>query len=188
MKKITNPLKLGDVIQTNPQQGFWGCAVVLSARDSNGQFHPMCHIGVTTFISKQKYKWSTVDQNQLEIVRFAPVVRVAPNEYYQSPTPRTCIGIYSLKSASQLTILGNINTTFLYDKPLTFDVGDGTSGNFPLCGPIKAGFGSEAVVAWRKIHDEENFAREVVEHREQFERYEQQRLAAQREKRPARGE
>ena len=187
MKKIANPLKPGDVIQTNPQQGFWGCAVVLSARNSTDQFHSMCHIGVTTLITKQKYECDFVDQDQLEILRFAPAVRVAPNEYHQSPKSRTCIGIYSLKSASHLCIVGNISPTLLYDKPLTFDVGDGTNGNFPLCGSIKAGFGGEAVVAWRKIHDAENFAREVAEHREQFERFEQQRLSEQRAKRNASG-
>ena len=187
MKRIANQLQPGDVIQTHPQRGFWGCAVVLSASDSTDQFHPMCHIGITTLITKRKFSWGSIDPQLLEIATFAPVVRVAANEYYQSKEPRTCIGIYSVKNTAGLTIIGNINPAHVYDKPLTFEVGDGTEGKFPLCGPIKDGFGSEAVVAWRLIHDREHLDRQANESRKQFERYEQQRLSEQRSKRHARG-
>ena len=152
MKIIANPLKPGDVIQTHPQRGFWGCAVVLSTRDSTDQFHPMCHIGVTTFISKRKYSWRSINPQQLEIIEFSPVIRVSPSESFQSKDPRTCIGIYSLKTSAGLTIIGNIDTSLVYDKPLTFEVGNGTKGDFPLCGPITEGIGHEAVVAWKIIN------------------------------------
>lgn len=187
MKKIANPLRPGDVIQTNPKRGFWGCAVVLSARDSTDQFHPMCHIAITTLISKRKYAWDSVDPRTLEIVQIAPVVRVAPGEYYQSDEPRIGIGIYSLKSAAGLRIIGQVNPADIYSKPLTFHVGDGTKGKFPLCGPIPEDLGEEAVTAWRLIHDKERFDLESAKAMRQFERYEQQRLSEQRAKRQARG-
>ena len=187
MKIIANPLQPGDLIQTHPQRGFWGCAVVLSARDSTDQFHPMSHIGITTLITKQKYPLSSIDPKQLEIVEFSPVIRVAKDEYCQSTEPRKSIGIYTLKSAAALKIIGRINPLDIYDKPLSFDVGDGTKGTFPLCGPIPENLGNEAVVAWRLIHDKDRFDREKVEARKRFERSEQQRLLDQRTKRKAGG-
>ena len=187
MKRIANPLQPGDVIQTHPKRGFWGCAIVLSARDSTDQFHPMSHIGITTLISKEKYSWESVDPRQLQIVKISPIFRVGPNEYYQSNEPRTCIGIYSLKSAAGLRIIGQVNPTDVYRKPLTFDVGDGTNGKFPLCGPIPEDLGVQAVIAWRLIHDNERIEQECAEAMRQFERIEQQRLSEQRAKRRARG-
>jgi hypothetical protein len=187
MKQIANPLQPGDVIQTHPQRGFWGCAVVLSARDSSHQFHPMSHIATTTLIAKQKYHWSSVDPKRLEIVKLSPIVRVAKEDYYQPNEPRTSIGIYSLKSAASLRIIGRINPLNIYDKPLSFDVGDGTKGTFPLCGPIPENLGNEAVIAWRLIHDKDRFEQEKLEARRRFERYEQQRLSEQRAKRKVGG-
>lgn len=187
MKRIANPLQPGDVIQTNPKRGFWGCAIVLSARDSTDQFQPMSHICITTLISKKKYAWNDVDFRRLEIVKIAPIVRVGPDEYYQSNELRTAIGIYSLKSAAGLRIIGQVNPTDVYNKPLTFQVGDGTKGRFPLCGPIPDDLGEEAVVAWRLIHDKEGQAQESAKAMRQYERYEQQRLSEQRAKRQARG-
>jgi hypothetical protein len=186
MKKMANPLKPGAVIQTHPQRGFWGCAVVLSAHDGTDQFHPMCHIGITSFIAKRRYAWNSIDARQLRIATVSPAVRVGPNEYRKSD-PRTCIGIYSVKTAASLAIIGTIDPTLLYERPLTLEVGDGTKGTFPLCGPIKESLGTEAVVAWRKVNDHERLATESAAHRENFERHERTRLSEQRSKVTRRG-
>ena len=187
MKRIANPLKAGDVIQTHPQRGFWGCAVVLSSRDSTDQFHPMCHIGITSLITKRRYSWKSIDPRELRIVESSPAIRAAADEYYQSQDSRSCIGIYTLKTLAGITIIGSIDPALVYGKPLTFDVGDGTSGRFPLCGPIKEDIGSEAVIAWRKIHDRERLEKDIAFSRESFERYEQKRLSEQRAKRQTGG-
>ncbi len=187
MKKIANPLNPGDVIQTHPQRGFWGCAVVLTARDGTDQSHAASHIGISTFIATRRYSWRSVDPQQLRIVESLPSVRVAPGEFLQSRDPRTCIGIYSVRTLAGIKVIGRIDSHLVYDKPLTFDVGDGTKGAFPLCGPIKERFGYEAVVAWRKVHDKERFEKGTVASRERFERNEQQRLSEQRATRHAKG-
>lgn len=181
MRKIANPLRPGVAIQTHPQRGFWGCAVVLSAYDGTDRSYPMCHIGITSFIARRRYAWSSIDTQQLQIVTIAPEIRVRPNEYYES-APRTCIGIYSVKTAAGLTIIGRIAPELLYGGPLTLDIGDGTKGTFPLCGPIKESLGSEAVVAWRKTNDYERFAQESAKFRNAFERHERVRLSEQRSK------
>jgi len=186
MKKIVNPLTPGDVIQTHPARGYWGCAVVLSARDSTEKFQPMCHIGVTTLITRKKYSWKSVDPAELEIVRFYPDVRIAPHEYYCDPDVRTCIGIYAVKSSAGLSIVGRVDPSAIYSLPLTFDVGDGTNGRFPMCGPIPDDLGDEAVAAWRQVHDSARFNRDVVKDRELYERIDATIRAEARQARKAR--
>lgn len=186
MKTIANPLRPGDVIRTHPQSGYWGCAVVLSARDSTPEFHPMCHIGTTTLIRKRKYSWNSVDPVDLKIAQLGFDVRIAPNEYVRAPKERICICIYSLRSANGLDIIGHVDPMQIYPHQLTFDVGDGTSGKFPLCGPIPNNLGHEAVVVWRRENDSARFEQESRKSREQFEFFEAQRLAKARAARKAR--
>lgn len=35
-------LNKGDVIKTNPQNGYWGCALVLDVQEHNDEFQPLC--------------------------------------------------------------------------------------------------------------------------------------------------
>ena len=100
--------------------------------------------------------------------------------------PQRGIGIYSVKSAVGLTILGTMDPALVYAKRLTFKVGDGTKGDFPLCGPISDGFGCEAVDAWREVHDKERLDREVARLNQQFERFEAKRLSEEKTRRQAR--
>ena len=37
-------LNKGDVIKTNPQNGYWGCALVLDVQEHNDEFQPLCLI------------------------------------------------------------------------------------------------------------------------------------------------
>ena len=186
MKRLANPLKPGDVIRTHPGRGYWGCAIVLSARDSTAQFHPMCHIGTTTLIRPRRYSWKSIDPAELEIASLVHDVRVAPNEYYRAPTACVCIGIYTLKSANGLDIIGRVDPKDIYQHPLAFKVGDGTSGAFPLCGPIPDDLGHEAVIIWRRAHDAVRLEQEARKDMEWFENYEEQRLAAARQTRKSR--
>ncbi|MCU1288047.1 MAG: hypothetical protein JWN60_276, partial [Acidobacteria bacterium] len=43
-------LQKGDVIKTNPREGFWGCAVVISEREKTKERDPMCHIAITQVV------------------------------------------------------------------------------------------------------------------------------------------
>ena len=187
MKPIVNPLAPGAVIRTHPWRGYWGCAVVLTARDGTSDMYPCCHIAVTALIRKRKYSWSDIGRDELRIVRMSPSVRIGPQDYRKAPKERTCIGIYTLRRADTLDIIGHIEPAAIYADPLTYDVGDGSDGAYPLCGPIKEGLGWEAVAAWREIHDQENFERERRVSREQFEVAEAKRLTEQRTKRRLRG-
>lgn len=130
----------------------------------------MCHIGITTLITRKKYSWKNIDPAGLEVLKYAYDVRVAPHEYYRAPDMLTCIGIYAVKNAADLSIIGRVDPSAIYSFPLTFDVGDGTNGRFPLCGSIPEDLGDEAVVAWRRVHDSVRLNRERQQDRELFER------------------
>ena len=183
MKTIFNPLTPGDVIRTHPQKGFWGCAVVLTARDSTEDFHPCCHIATLELIHKRKYSWKSVTPADLKIVNSTRSVRVAPHEYIEEPTSRLSIGIYTLKKLDGLDIIARIDPQQVYSKPLTFEVGDGSNGTFPLCGPVKGFTGNDAVINWRKLNDRDKFELEAIKSKQQFEVMEHKRLLTQREKR-----
>lgn len=186
MKTIVNPLNSGDVIRTHPQRGFWGCAVVLSAQDSTDDFYPCCHIATLVLIRKRKYSWKSVSPGDLKIVNLTRDVRAAPYEYIEDSTSRLSIGIYSLKKIDGLDIIANVDPLQIYSKPLSFDVGDGSNGAFPLCGPIKGFTGNDAVINWRKLNEQEKFEVEAKESKQQFEAMEQKRLLAQRNRRKPR--
>ena len=181
-----NPFTLGTVLRTHPRRGFWGCAIVLSACDETAEMHAKSHIAITTYISKRKYAWKNVDQTKLQIVSDTPEVRVGPDDYRRAAQAQTCIGIYTLKKTTPLDVVGTIDPQQIYSEPLTFEVGPGTNGTFPLCGPITENLGWQAAVAFRKVHDSENFQRDSNKSRARFEKAELKRLKDARAKRKTR--
>ena len=106
-------------------------------------------------------------------------VRIAPGTYIER-AEQVCIGIYTARSRSDIQVLGRTDPVLVYPTPLTLEVGDGTSGTFPLCGPLSKAVGWEAVVVWRRTNDTESFEREVAEARDRFDNEEAGRLAQRR--------
>jgi hypothetical protein len=176
----------GDVIQTEPQPGYWGCAIVLTATDRTAELLASFHIGITPLIFRHDYAWPEVDPGSLSILELSRDIRLARGEY--GARTEVCIGIYTARSRGSLRVIGKVDPGAIYPLPLTSTVGDGTAGAFPLCGPLKKTIGSEAVVAWRRVHDAENFARDVAVARARFEELEAERLARQRQARRGRRE
>ena len=184
MSKKVSLLTVGDVIKTNPREGFWGCAVVLSFREKTDEFHPQCHIAITPLIMRRDFAWEEIAQNQFSVLVFERGIRVAPNEY--ASRTETCIGIYSAKRPPEFSIIGSIDPLLVYPHTLTFEVGDGTNGEFPLYGKISATLGMEAVNSWRKIHDTENWMAENAKASLDFEMLQERLRNEEREKRRAR--
>ena len=50
-------LNKGDVIKTNPQKGYWGCAIVLDVQEHNDEFQPLCLVAVTDFVSREDFSF-----------------------------------------------------------------------------------------------------------------------------------
>lgn len=153
-------LHIGDVLKTNPIDGYWGCAVVLTERESTSQLDPMCHIAIATTVFRRDFTFDDLNLSQLEVLVFERGVRVAPQTYV--PRIETCIGVYSRKR-NPLPILGKVDPQSVFSDPLAFVAGDGTDGGWPFCGNVTPILGNEAVHAWRAEHDTEAYNREVAE-------------------------
>jgi hypothetical protein len=125
---------------------------------------------------------STTD---LALLRISRRVRIAPLTY-ATKDEEVCIGIYTAKSRTGLRVLGTVRPEALYRGPLTLAVGDGTAGEFPMCGRLSKSIGSEAAAEWRRVHDVEAFEREAIESIKRFEAIETERLSKQRAQRTKR--
>ena len=161
MTRKTRLLAVGDVIQTHPREGYWGCALVLTAREKTANRDPMCHIGITTVVFTHEYAFAELADVRLEILQSAQAVRLDPGVYAPGER-RRCIGIYTRKVHPAVVILGNSEVSSLIQTPPSIEIGDGLDGGWPLCGPITASLGSEAVHAWRAVHDRERLLAEVA--------------------------
>lgn len=163
-KRRLNPLQPGDVLLTNPLPGYWGCAVVLTARDEAKDHWPDCHIGTTTIVSREPLGAGDIDLGALELHAYRAKVRVGPGDFREEKKPRTAIGFYTLpKKFVPPPVLGRVDPKALWPHTLTTTAGDGTGRTFPHCGLLDGSLGDEAVAAWREVHDAEAFAREMDE-------------------------
>ena len=178
------PLQRGDVIKTRPRDGFWGCAVVLSEPQPLQGLRPMCHIGVTPLILRHDYKWSEIADKDFCILEVERGVRTGPGEYRARRD--TCIGLYTAKPHPALPVIGSVDPTRVFTKPLVFDVGPGIDGKYPLCGPIAEHLGSDAVVAWLRVHEPDRWRAERDEARDRYERLSEAIKEEERQKRRAR--
>lgn len=176
-------LKRGDVIKTHPREGFWGVAVVLTAPFEEAGLRARCHIGITSLVLKHDFEWGDIAGTQLSILEFERGVRTGPMTY--TTRLETCIGQYVAETHPSLPVLGNVDPTPFAPAALTTEVGDGTNGKYPLCGPITAHLGGEAVSNWLRMHDPAQWLREVEAARASFENVEARRLEDERGKRHA---
>ena len=152
-------LEVGDVIKTHPKDGFWGCAVVLNTRERCEQFNPSCLIGITPIVLRHDFAWSEVADFEFSILEFIQGIRLFPGDTRSRRV--TCIGCYDARPNPELPTIGRVDASRVYSGPIGFEVGDATNGKWPLCGRIKGHLGTEAVIAWRRIHDAVQLAIDV---------------------------
>jgi hypothetical protein len=158
-KPVRYVLQVGDVLETHPTEPYFGVALVLAVREATDGFDPMCLIGITTSVFTRPVELDELRIADLAILEFDREARTGPSSY--APLRReTCIGIYTRELAAPIRVLGRIDTSSLNLGPLGFDVGDGTGGRWPLCGPVSKSLGYEAVIAWRMVHDRPQFLAE----------------------------
>ena len=167
--------KPGDVIQTEPQEGYWGCAIVLASADGTTNSHPRFHVGITPLVFRHDYAWSELGASGLSLLTFIRDVRMPSGEY--GSRSETCIGIYTALTRGEVRVIGEVDPKQIYALPLDATVGNATAGHFPLCGPLTKAIGHEAVVAWRRIHDAGGLARDAEESRKRFEAMEARRFS-----------
>ncbi len=177
--KRKNLLQLGDVIRTNPCVGWYGCAVVLAEWEKTEQFVPLCHIGIVDLAVKYKFELSETNISDLRILKIMQNIRMSTGEY-ASLREAACIGIYARKIDASIDVIGNIEISGFWNRPLDLEVGDGSENAFPLCGKIPSNLGYEAVNQWREVNDKDNWIIECDEarrsHQEMLERLKNAKL------------
>lgn len=160
MTTRTLSLKAGDVIRTHPHEGFWGCAIVLADYPANESVEPRCHIAITPIVRRQSYRWEDLAGETLTVLEFL--------EYYR-PTPdvkrfrtKTCITLYPNTKLPQLDLIARTDPGTVYGGPLSPRVGPGP-GEYPLGSRVDPTWlGIEAVITWRRVHDQATWEAEVA--------------------------
>lgn len=142
----------GDVILTNPVEGYWGIAVVLSEREKTEDYHPMCHIAITPIISEHKIEFSELRIEDLKPLEFERVYALKNVEEFIKI--ETCIGVYTRRNKENIEIIGSINPKFVYDGPLPFEPWYDLEITWPLCGDTNESLGSEAYITWKRQQKE----------------------------------
>ena len=141
----------GDVIRTNPEEGFYGIAVVLNdprkIEIATGKLSkPLCHIAITPLIFQHK-----VTLDELVISDLKPLI--FNRKYIQKDgkavplRKEISIMIYTNRNIADLPIIGNIDSSKIYDGELLFKP---QLDRFYFCGEIKPGslFGREAYLSY----------------------------------------
>jgi hypothetical protein len=150
----------GDIILTNPQEGFWGIAVVLSERERTPEFLPMCHIAITPLVFKKEVELSELNISDLVPLEFEKHYTFALEKGRRKREPfskiETCIGVYTRRNKVNLKIIGNINPETVYAGPLPFSPDYGLEVTFPLCGDVKPWLGNEATITYHRKNNEQS--------------------------------
>lgn len=179
-------LSRGDVLKTNPLEGYWGCALVLSAQDETPESDPMCHIGITSTVFTHDYDFEELEIEKLEILQRDRQIRTGL-DLACATVRETSIGMYSRAVDSSIDIIGNVDVSSVFTAPLEFKFGDGTGDGWPGCGVVEKSLGYEAVHEWRSVHDRAQWLQDMAE----AERTHREMLAAlaeeDREKRRSHG-
>lgn len=144
----------GDIIRTNPKNGFYGVAVVLNdgvkLELSSGRWsYPMCHIAITPLLFNHEISIDDIDVNKLKPLRFLNYFEKSDGTLVPWDN-RICIGIYTTRNKAELPIIGNIEPISIWDNPLSFKA---SSDGFHIRGDISQSLGIEAYIQWSRENE-----------------------------------
>lgn len=149
--KIPNLFRKGDIIRTNPKDGFYGIAIVLDDAEktelSPGKWsYPMCHIAIMPYIFDYEFVIEDIANLKLEPLIFTQYQII--NDEKKFLRNKICIDIYTNKNKSELPVIGNIDPTNIYTEELLWKP---QFDRFHLSGdPTRANLGSEAYSNWNR--------------------------------------
>lgn len=161
------PLKRGDVLRTHPRAGYWGCAIVLDSIGETRESHARCLLALTPWVFEHEYGFDELDPDRFEIL-----------EQSEGPALR----IYTCKRLVGVTRIGRFDLRGMDLPPVSYEPKPWR----PLCGPLDEHVGSEAVWAWRRVHDSERLEAEIAAVKENDRQRRLERLAARRPRRGTR--
>jgi hypothetical protein len=138
----------GDVIRTNPKEGYWGIAVVLSEKEKTEEFLPMCHIAITPLVFTHEVQFEDLDLAELKPLEFKRVYKHIPDETLYKM--ETLIGVYTRRNKAKLHVIGMVDPSKVYSGPLPFSPDYGLEVTWPLCGDTSQRLGSDAIVNYER--------------------------------------
>ncbi len=154
MKKTKNNLfNKGDIILTNPEDGFWGIAIVLSESEKTPKSFPMCHIAVTPLIFQGEVEFSELNLDDLVPLKFEREYTFEKQEKKPEPFSKTeiCIGVYTRYNKAGFKVIGTIDPGKVYNGDLPFEPLLDLKVTFPICGHAeKFWLGREALISWQR--------------------------------------
>lgn len=140
--------KKGDIIRTNPEDGFYGIAVVLDdgkelELSPNKWSYPMCHIAITPLIYDFEITMKDVDLSRIYPMRYT-------RRYQLKNTPEfskeeLLVHIYTTRNVAHLPIIGNIDPSSIYQEDLSWHP---KPDRFHHCGDAQKHLGREAYLSW----------------------------------------
>lgn len=148
VRKKYSLFKRGDVIRTNPQEGFYGIAVVLDdgvklELSPNKWSYPMCHIAITPLIYDFEVTMKDMDLSQLLPLRFQRCYQLKNTpEFFKE---ELLVHIYTTRNVAKLPIIGNIDPSSIYHDDLSWQP---KSDRFFFCGDASKYLGREAYLSW----------------------------------------
>ncbi len=138
----------GDVIMTNPAEGYYGVAVVLddavSIEISPGKMsYPLNHIMTTPLIFTRPITMDDIERKDLIPLIFKVYMVKGDLRYFMYD--QICIGIYTNRNKRNHMVIGSIDTTGLYCEPLLWEP---MEDRFHLCGDTDWHLGIEAYISY----------------------------------------
>lgn len=147
-KKKYSLFNKGDIILTNPEEGYYGIAVVLDdglkLEIEPGKWsYPMCHIAITPLIFDFKPTMNDLEVSQLKPLVFMRcfALKDQPERYRDE----LLVHIYTNRNVLDLPIIGNIDPINVYKGKMSWEP---EWDKFHLCGDIGIHFGREAYIQW----------------------------------------
>ena len=138
----------GDIIRTNPMEGYFGIAVVLETRGKTEKFNPMCHIAITPLMFKHE-----VSMEELDLETLKPLSIIRKLNYtkrgveIKGEREDLLIDIYATRNKPELTVIGNIDPSGIYTEPLLWEPQE---DRFHFAGTVTETLGIDAYNEWAK--------------------------------------
>ncbi|WP_415904412.1 hypothetical protein ACMXYW_13675 [Neptuniibacter sp. QD48_55] len=146
-------IEKGDLLKSNPLDGYWVCSIVLTHREKSESYSSGSHVAITNAVFDHDFDLSEIDTDNLEIIHTTNF------EGYVVP----CIEMYASKLVNGIEVIGQVSSEHFYKHALEFKIGRGHDGGWPSCGPLKKSLGHEAVHQWRSINDSEAWLKDIRE-------------------------
>jgi len=145
-------IEKGDLLKSNPIDGYWVCSIVLSYRPKCDEFNAMNHVAITNAVFDYDFDLSSVDIDKLKIIH------TNNNEGHLVP----CIEIHTSRLVKEIEVIGQLSADSYSPYPLEFKIGNGSDGGWPQCGPLKKSLGYQAVHQWRAVNGREAWLNDIA--------------------------